>query len=190
MMSRNSKMTTLENLLTPKWRKFIKKFADALDKHNIDFAVIGGMALGKRTNRVRSTQDIDILVNEESKRAVSSAMKEAGLFRVAGKWPMVKYSDGTELELDVLCGIGDPEVSAIEFAVETPLFGRPIKIATRVFLLWMCLLSDQPRHYDDGLNIIRSMNDRELYQLMAYLKYDNDKDSLRQLARWVKTAQQ
>jgi hypothetical protein len=136
---------------------------------------------------VRSTEDIDILVQEESKRAVAAAMKAAGLKRVAGEWPLVKYSDGL-LEVDVLCGVGDPEESALALAVETPLFGRMIKITTRTFLLWMYLLSDQPRHYDDGLNVIRSMNTAELTQLKMYLKHDNDKSSLRLLSRWVRDA--
>lgn len=115
-------MATLEQLLTPKWRGFIKRLADALDANGVDFAVIGGMALGKQTRRVRSTEDIDILVEEESKRAVFKAMKDAGLERIEGTWPLVKYSDGL-LEVDVLCGTSDPEVSALALAVETPLFG-------------------------------------------------------------------
>lgn len=182
-------MATLEKMLTPKWRGFIKRLADALDERGVDFAVIGGMALGKRTKRVRSTVDIDILVNEASKRSVTAAMKAAGLTRIAGTWPLVKYSDGL-LEVDVLCGTGDPEESALALAVETPLFGSTVKIATRTFLLWMYLLSDQPRHYDDGLNVIRSMNTAELTQLKMYLKYDGDDDSLRLLARWVRAANQ
>jgi hypothetical protein len=181
-------MSTLEKLLTPRWRKFIKRMADALGARDVDFAVIGAMALGKRTNRVRSTQDIDILVSEESKRAVTAAMKDAGLERIEGSWPLVKYSDGT-LEVDVLCGVGDPEESALALAAETPLFGTTVKIATRPFLLWMYLLSDQPRHYDDGLNVIRAMNSHELAQLRLYLKHDNDTDALRLLARWVKVAE-
>ncbi len=180
-------MATLEQLLTPKWRGFIKRLADALDAHGVDFAVIGGMALGKQTRRVRSTEDIDILVEEESKRAVFKAMKEAGLERIEGTWPLVKYSDGL-LEVDVLCGTSDPEVSALALAVETPLFGRPVKVATRVFLLWMYLLSDQLRHHADGLNVIRAMNGAELTQLKMYLQHDNDKDSLRLLGRWVREA--
>ena len=107
--------------------------------------------------------------------------------RKARAWPLVKYSDGL-LEVDVLCGVGDPEESALALAVETPLFGRTVKIATRTFLLWRYLLSDQPRHYDDGLNVIRSMNAAELAQLKMYLKHDNDADSLRLLARWVRAA--
>lgn len=182
-------MATLEQLLTPKWRGFIKRLADALDERGVDFAVIGGMALGKRTARVRSTEDIDILVEEESKRAVTAAMKDVGLTRIAGAWPLVKYSDGL-LEVDVLCGVGDPEESALALAVETRLFGRAVKIATRTFLLWMYLLSDQPRHYDDGLNVIRAMNAAELTQIKMYLKHDHDEGSLRLLARWVKAANQ
>jgi len=181
-------MATLEQLLTPKWRGFVKRLADALDERGVDFAVIGAMALGKRTRRVRSTEDIDIVVDEEAKRAVSAAMKDAGLERVAGAWPLVKYSDGL-LEVDVLCGVGDPEVSALALAAETPLFGRTVKIATRVFLLWMYLLSDQPRHHDDGLNVIRAMNEAELAQLRMYLKHDGDTDSLRLLARRVREAE-
>ena len=145
------------------------------------------MALGKRTARVRSTEDIDILVEDKSKRAVTAAMKAAGLKRIAGQWPLVKFSDGL-LEVDVLSGVGDPEESALALAPEATLFGRTVKITTRTFLLWMYLLSDQPRHYDDGLNVIRSMNTAELTQLKMYLKYDGDQDSLRLLGRWVKAA--
>lgn len=180
-------MAKLEALLTPKWRGFIRRLADALDDRGVDFAVIGGMALGKRTARVRSTEDIDILVQETSKRSVAAAMKAAGLTRIAGAWPLVKYSDGL-LEVDVLCGVGDPEESALALAVETPLFGRVVKITTRTFLLWMYLLSDQPRHYDDGLNVIRSMNAAELTQLKMYLRHDGDDDALRLLTRWVRDA--
>jgi hypothetical protein len=180
-------MKTLEQLLTPKWRGFIKRLADALDAHDVEFAVIGAMALGKRAGRVRATEDIDILVNEESQRAVTAAMKDAGLARTAGSWPLVKYSDGL-LEVDVLCGVGDPEESAIALAAEVPLFGRSVKVATRPFLLWMYLLSDQPRHHDDALNVIRAMNGAELAQLRMYLKHDNDSDALRLLARWTQEA--
>lgn len=180
-------MATLEQLLTPRWRGFIRKLGDALDVRGVDYAVIGAMALGKRADRVRSTEDIDILVDEGSRRGVSAAMRDAGLQKVAGTWPLAKYSDGL-LEVDVLCGVGDPEESALALAAETPLFGRPVKIATRPFLLWMYLLSDQPRHHDDGLNVIRAMNSAELAQLRMYLKHDSDAASLRLLSRWVRQA--
>lgn len=178
---------TLEQLLTPKWRGFIKRLADALDAHGVEFAVIGAMALGKRAGRIRATEDIDILVGEESQRAVTAAMKDAGLKRTAGTWPLVKYSDGL-LEVDVLCGMGDPEEFALALAAEVPLFGRPVRIATRPFLLWLYLLSNQPRHHDDALNVIRAMNGAELAQLQMYLKHDNDTDTLRLLTQWTKEA--
>ena len=180
-------MATLEQLLTSRWRGFIRRLADALDERGVDYAVIGAMALGKRSDRVRSTEDIDILVDEESKRGVTAAMRDAGLEKVAGTWPLVKYSDGV-LEVDVLCGVGDPEQSALALASETPLFGRTVKIATRPFLLWMYLLSDQPRHHDDGLNVIRAMNTAELAQLRMYLRHDGDAASLRLLSRWAREA--
>ena len=67
--------------------------------------------------------------------------------------------------------------------------GRPVKIATRPFLLWMYLLSDQPRHPVDGLSVISAMNSAELAQLRMYLKHDRDAGSLRLLSRWVKEAE-
>ena len=180
-------MATIEQLLTPKWKKFIQKMAAALNKHGVDFAVIGGMALGKRTPRVRSTEDIDILVPDDSRRDVAAAMKEAGFKKIEGEWPLVKYSDGL-LEVDVMAGVGDPEESALALASETPLVGTSLKIATRPFLLRLYLNSDRPKHYDDALNTIRAMNSSELFQLRLYLRHDNDADGLRKLAKWIKDA--
>ena len=178
---------SLEQLLTPKWRGFIRRLADALDAHGVNYAVIGGMALGKRAARVRATEDIDILVGDEHRRAVMRAVRDAGLTRLAGNWPLVSYTDGT-LSVDILCGEGDPEESMLALAAEVPLFGRQVPVATRPFLLWTYLLSDRPQHHEDALNVLRAINSAELRQLKLYLKHDKDAGSLRRLERWTAEA--
>lgn len=155
-------------------------------------AVIGAVALGK-VGAPRFTEDIDFLVDPALWREASLALRAAGFVpNPEGPAPselLARFIDRrTGAGVDLLFGVGDPEESAREAAVKTTVFGTSVPVASAEFLLWMYLLSDEPRHEADGIELlVRRLADPTL--LRRWLRHDGSERGLwPRLAQWIARA--
>lgn len=134
----------------------VRKVVTALRAIGVEFAVAGGLALGKR-GYVRSTIDLDLLIEPGAWQAVLATLRGAG-FRLRGPadpWMMTFVDSETGIRVDILFGHEDPEESARVTASPMMLFGTRVPVVGANYLLWMYLLSDQSRHMSDAVALIR-----------------------------------
>lgn len=168
----------------------VRRAVKALRSARVSAAVIGAIALGLRA-RERATKDIDFVADPRAWRRAIKAMRDAG-FRDNPDWEPDEYlarfiDPKTRLGVDLLFGIGDPEQGARETARPTKLFGVTVKVARIDYLLWLYLLSDQPRHHDDALSVIRT-GKVDLRKLREKLVIAGDREALSRLKDWAAEA--
>ena len=71
--------------------------------------------------------------------------------------PMVVFVDPrTEVEVDLLAAVGDPEATVIDEATRAEVFGVTVPVASLEHLLLMYLYSNQPKHLGDFAAIVGS----------------------------------
>jgi hypothetical protein len=192
-------VSTFEDLLSTDMRgkptgmeSVVRRAVAALRAAKISFAVIGAIARGIHARR-RNTEDIDFVAEPRKWKKAIVAMRAAG-FKDHPDWKpdeyLARFLDAkSKLGVDLLFGVGDPEEGARQTAVPAKLFGIKVPVARPDYLLWLYLLSDQPRHHDDGLAILRT-GKVDLPKLVEKLRIDGDDDALRKLKAWAVEAKE
>jgi hypothetical protein len=84
-------------------------------------------------------------------------------------------------------GVGDPEESARETAKPRSLFRVTAPVIDTNYMLWMYLLSDQGRHHDRALEILRR-GAADVRWLARALEHDGDEDALLRLRELIRQA--
>lgn len=168
----------------------VRRAVKALRSARVSVAVIGAIALGLRA-RERATKDIDFVADPRVWKRAIKAMRDAG-FRDNPDWEPDEYlarfiDPKTRLGVDLLFGVGDPEQGARESARPAKLFGVSVKVARLDYLLWLYLLSDQPRHHDDALSVLRT-GKVDLAKLREKLVIAEDREALLRLKAWAAEA--
>ena len=162
-------MNTLR-LLSPALVETIARTVHTLRAAKIDFAVIGGVALGARGHR-RFTEDVDLLVDPSDRRKALEALHSVGIGRGGGFYDefLTQLRDKkTGAGVDLLFAVGDPEESARVEATSINVEGVKAPTAQAEYLVWLYLLSDRAQHTADAIELIAKGKARipRLYKLL------------------------
>lgn len=163
-----------------------RKAVRALDKAKVSFALAGSLAYSIRVEPTY-TKDADILVDPEAWRTVFAALRTAG-FAVEGDRLLARATDPeTGVWIDLMFGMGDPEESARETASREVLLRVHAPVIGINYILWMYLLSDQGRHKDRAIEIIRR-GLADIHWLDSALAHDGDRRSQIRLRKLIAEA--
>jgi hypothetical protein len=159
-----------KSLLSPALVETIGRTAHALHAAKIDFAIIGGVALGARGHR-RFTKDVDLLVAPEDRRKALEVLRDIGVGRGGGFYDefLTQLRDKkTGAGVDLLFAAGDPEESARVEATHINVEGVKAPTAQAEYLVWLYLLSDRAQHTADAIELIAKGKVRipQLYKLL------------------------
>jgi hypothetical protein len=142
--------------------KTVRRALKAMEAARVPYCVIGATALAVR-GLPRMTADLDLVVLIGDATRALSALRAAGLRSETPtgterrREPMIVFVDpATEVEVDLLCAIGDPEATVIDAAPRTKVFGTTAPVATPEHLLLLYLYSNQPKHLGDFARIVQS----------------------------------
>jgi hypothetical protein len=169
----------------PSRRDTIIRAVAALKKiRRVPFALFGASALSVRGVK-RETEDVDFLLRSDTKREAVRLLKAAG-FKVVEQpdESQVVMRDSNGVETDLLFARGEP-YDTIRADAELEADGTPVATAEGLILAY--LLSDQPRHKDDGIRLLR----RKLVNVrwvQNWLWEEGDRGSLLRLRRWIEAA--
>jgi len=163
-----------------------RKAVSALAAAEVSFALAGSLAYSFHVEPTY-TRDADLLVDASAWREARKALRDAG-FKVEGGNMLTRATDPvTGVWLDLMFGVGDPEESARETATVQTLLKTKVPVISTNYILWMYLLSDQGRHKDRALEILRRRA-ADVGWLASALRYDGDEESLNKLREFIEEA--
>ncbi|MHB8418079.1 MAG: hypothetical protein ACYDCL_08380 [Myxococcales bacterium] len=167
----------------------VDRASRALGKSHVRFALFGATALRLRGVK-RETEDVDFLLRSDQ-RTVARRLLRASGFDVAASpdRSQLRLRDAeTGVRVDLLFAGGEPydtvraEAERLEIA---PGVVAPVARAEGLLLAY--LLSDQPRHEDDGIRLIRRKL-VDLRRVQSWLWDEGDRGSLLRLRGWIERA--
>lgn len=164
------------------FRKAVRALKDA----DVHFAVAGSLAYSVHVEPTY-TRDAALLVDAEASKQARAALRGAG-FKVEGDSILSRATDlETGVWIDLMFGVGDPEESAREEAIVLPLLRTKAPVISTSYMLWMYLLSDQGRHRDRAIEILRR-GLADIPRLTRALKYDGDEEAVARLQELIRAA--
>ena len=140
----------------------VRRALRAMEASGVHYSVIDATALAVR-GLPRMTRHLDLVVSAEQAPEARRALAAAGLEARTPVGtqdepePMVVFVDPrTEVEVDLLAAVGDPEATVIDEATRAEVFGVSAPVASLEHLLLMYLYSNQPKHLGDFAAIVGS----------------------------------
>lgn len=163
-----------------------RKAVRALDKAGVSFAVAGSLAYSFHIEPTY-TRDADLIVDAGAWKLARRALRDAD-FEVKGGSMLSRATDPeTGVWIDLMFGVGDPEESARETATVQSILRAEAPIISTEYMLWMYLLSDQGRHRDRAIEIIRRRA-ANIPWLVQALEYDGDEEAIAYLRELMEEA--
>lgn len=174
---------TIRAVVHPKVEVALGEAVAALKKARVSFALVGGLALDHYVEEPRVTRDVDFIVAAGQWKKAVKAIQGAGFVHGDVDEYLTQLSNDDKVRIDLLFGVGDPEESARELAVTARVLGVEVRIAKPEFLVWMYMLSNQPRHQEDAERLVAQGID--FVRLGKYLKMAGAKEELHTLAKMI-----
>ena len=158
-----------------------------LNNHNIDYTVIGGVAVTS-AGYSKYTDDVDVMINQDDRVKVIKLLIDNGFQLIVSKTSHDKVVDPeTEVEVDIMSPTNTPELEALrnKARIIKEVDDQPMKIVKPEYLVWMYLLSDQIRHKTNAIELIKRklVNLEKLRQLISH-------ELIERLQRWEDRAQE
>jgi hypothetical protein len=163
-----------------------RKAVQALERAGVSFALAGSLAYSFHVEPTY-TKDVDLLVDPDDWKKARAALRKAGFEIEGGEYLSRAVDPKTGVWIDLMFGAGDPEESARESAPKQTLFRTEVPIIGPGYMLWMYLLSDQGRHHDRALEIVRRRA-ADVGWLEQALRWDGDLDAVVKLRDLVAEA--
>jgi hypothetical protein len=167
-------------------RELIARLAEALSTIAGAKYAVGGAEAMAAHGYVRQTKDIDIFVAEDDLNRIMHALRKVGLKTFPISEPShfaaaLRGDPDIERRIDVLVPAGEPELSAIEHAVEMKRYGqlwrvfRPNLLAVAKF--YAAHHGGDPKHQLDLLAMYRRgiFDGDAVREMIAYLDKDDAK---------------
>jgi len=107
----------------------LKKLIDAFDKNKIDYALIGGFALGVY-GVVRATNDLDFLIDKKYDILLKGFMKQNMYDIIYESKDVIQFEHSTAIfgSIDFLYAFREPSLEMLKRAVKKKLFEGSIAI--------------------------------------------------------------
>jgi len=151
----------------PGLKAVLARLVDVLRTHDIRYVIGGANALSLYV-RPRSTIDIDAFVDASHKDALDETLSSEFEAVSIGRYHS-KFRQG-DVEIDILYAGAPAEDYALGSARDAVILGARLKAPSPEALVWLYLVSDEPRHYADAVEILRSLPALDIGRLRRELE--------------------
>jgi hypothetical protein len=138
----------------PALKAVLARFVEILQSHDVRYVIGGANALSLYV-RPRATIDIDAFVDMANKdpldRLLASQFEMVSIGRFHSKFRQA------DVEIDILYAGANAEDYALASAREAVILGTKLQAPSPEALLWLYLVSDEPRHLGDTIELLRSV---------------------------------
>jgi hypothetical protein len=151
----------------PALKTVLAELVGILHAHDVRYVIGGANALSLYV-RPRMTVDVDAFVDaarkDEIDRLLSARFEVVSVGRFHSKFRQA------DVDIDILYAGASAEDFALANAREAMILGTKLKAPSREALLWLCLVSDEPRHFGDAVELLRSRPPLDLGLLRKQLE--------------------
>jgi hypothetical protein len=150
----------------PGLKAALARLVDVLRAHDVRYVIGGANALSLYV-RPRATIDIDAFVDLSHKERLDKTL--ATEFEVVniGRYHS-KFRQG-DVEIDILYAGAPADDYALASARDAVILGAKLKAPSPEALVWLYLVSDEPRHYADAVEILRALPALDITRLRKEL---------------------
>jgi len=151
----------------PGLKAALARLVDLLRKHDVRYVIGGANALSLYV-RPRATIDIDAFVDLSHKQKLDDTLSREFEVVNIGRYHS-KFKDG-DVEIDILYAGAPADDYALASARDAVILGAKLKAPSPEALVWLYLVSDEPRHYADAVDILRSLPALDITRLRMELE--------------------
>jgi hypothetical protein len=151
----------------PGLKAALARLVEILRKHDVRYVIGGANALSLYV-RPRSTIDIDAFVDLSHKEELDETLSREFKVVNVGRYHS-KFKEG-DVEIDILYAGAPADDYALASARDAVILGAKLKAPSPEALVWLYLVSDEPRHYADAVEIVRSLPALDVEQLRRELE--------------------
>ena len=151
----------------PAMKAVLARLVDILRAHDVRYVIGGANALSLYV-RPRATIDIDAFVDMGHKENLDKVL--AGEFEVVNVGRFHSKFRRADVEVDILYAGASADDYALASARDAVILGTKLKAPSPEALVWLYLISDEPRHFADAIEILRSVPSLDLARLRKELE--------------------
>jgi hypothetical protein len=170
----------------PAMKAVLARLVEILSAHQVRYVIGGANALSLYV-RPRATIDIDAFVDMSHKGSLDKLLGEN--FEIVSIGRFHSKFRQADVEIDILYAGAGAEDYALASARDAVILGTPLKAPSPEALLWLYLVSDEPRHFADAVELLRSRPGLEVGRLRKELER-RQPEVLPKLEKMVKTARE
>ena len=170
----------------PGLKAALARLVGVLKAHHVRYVIGGANALSVYV-RPRATIDIDAFVDIAHKEKLDPVLaKEFDVVSI-GRFHS-KFREG-DVDIDILYAGAKADDYALASAREAVILGTKLQAPSPEALLWLYLISDEPRHFADAIEIVRSLPALEIGRLRRELEREQP-ELLPKLEKMLTTARE
>jgi hypothetical protein len=170
----------------PGLKAALARLVGVLRDHHVRYVIGGANALSVYV-RPRATIDIDAFVDmahkEELDRVLAKEFEVVSIGRFHSKFREA------DVDIDILYTGAKADDYALASAREAVILGTKVQAPSPEALLWLYLTSDEPRHFADAVEILRSLPTLEIGRLRRELEREQP-ELLPKLEKMLATARE
>jgi hypothetical protein len=151
----------------PAMKAVLARLVDILRAHDVRYVIGGANALSLYV-RPRATIDIDAFVDASHKEKLDKVLAERFELVNIGRFHS-KFRQA-DVEVDILYAGASAEDYALASAREAVILGTKLKAPSPEALVWLYLMSDEPRHFADAIEVLRSVPSLDVARLRKELE--------------------
>ena len=146
----------------PGLKATLARLVDILGAQDVRYVIGGANALSLYV-RPRATIDIDAFVDGLHKERLDKVLSQQFEVVNIGRFHS-KFRQG-DVEIDILYAGSPADDYAVASARDAVILGTKLKAPSPEALVWLYLLSDEPRHFADAIEILRALPGLDLGRL-------------------------
>ena len=170
----------------PALKAVLARLVEILQLHDVRYVIGGANALSLYV-RPRATIDIDAFVDMANKdqldRLLARQFEMVSIGRFHSKFRQA------DVEIDILYAGANAEDYALASAREAVILGTKLKAPSPEALLWLLLVSDEPRHFGDAIELLRCVPALDIGRMRRELERQQP-ELLPKLEKMLTTARQ
>src|SRR3954464_356410 len=138
----------------PGLKPVLARLVELLRSHDVPYVIGGANALSLYVEP-RMTVDVDAFVDVNHKESLDKLLAtEFELVRIGLFHSKFRQGD---VDIDILYTGAGAEDFAVKHPRDAVILGTKVKAASPEALLWLYLVSDEPRHFADAIALLRSL---------------------------------
>ena len=170
----------------PGLKAALARLVGVLHAHHVRYVIGGANALSIYV-RPRATIDIDAFVDLAHKEKLDHVLAKE--FEVVSLGRFHSKFREADVDIDVLYAGAKAEDYALASARDAVVLGTKLQAPSPEALIWLYLNSDEPRHFADAIEILRSLPALDLGRLRKELERDQP-ELLPKLQKMLTTARE